>query len=277
MTVMTINGHQANVEQAGSGPPVVLVHGLSGTAQAWAGVRAPLAQDFRVIAYDLRGAGRSEATPGPYSVPLLADDLQALIEQLDIGPAALVGHSLGGGVALLVAARRPDLVRCVVAAGVAVDPPEQIRAETASWATIVRTEGMQAVAPTMAVTGCSAGFREAHPERVDELVQAISAAQVDGFAGLAHAVSTIDIEEELPSVSVPVLFVSGEHDGICPPTESERLAALVTGARSAVVPDLGHELVLEGAEAFVGLVRPFLADRVRNEAWPRPGSSSPHA
>jgi pimeloyl-ACP methyl ester carboxylesterase len=264
-TAMDINGHRAEVEQTGSGPPVVLVHGLSGTLQAWDGVREPLAEHFRVVAYSLRGAGGSEAPPGPYSVPLLADDLEALIAQLGAGPAALVGHSLGGAVALLAAARRPDLVRCVVAAGVAVDPPEQIRAETATWATTVQTEGMQAVAPIMAVTGCSADFRAEHPERVEGFIAAISAARTDGFAGLANAVSTIDVEGELGAISAPVLFVSGEHDGICPPAENKRLAALVPGARSVTIRACGHELMLECADALVAAIHPFLAE-------PRPGN-----
>ena len=84
----------------------MLVHGLGGTgSEIWRGQVADLAAEFRVIAYDLRGSGQSEITPGPYTINLLADDLRALVDALGLGRVAIVGHSMGGSITLAYAAR----------------------------------------------------------------------------------------------------------------------------------------------------------------------------
>ena len=112
MTTVALNGYDAYVEEFGTGSPVVLVHGLGGTGtDIWKHQIADLAREFRVVAYDLRGSGQSETTPGPYTIDLLVDDLRALVEALSLGRVALAGHSMGGSVVLSYAARFPDDVR----------------------------------------------------------------------------------------------------------------------------------------------------------------------
>ena len=92
MTEIAINGYRAYVEEFGSGSPVVLVHGLGGTGtDIWKRQLADLAKEYRVIAYDLRGSGQSEVTPGPYSIDLLTEDLRAVVAALRLGRVALVG------------------------------------------------------------------------------------------------------------------------------------------------------------------------------------------
>ena len=102
----------------------MLVHGLGGTgADVWKRQIADLAADFRVITYDLRGSGRSETTPGPYTIDLLADDLRALVEALALGSVALVAHSMGGSIALAYAAAHPGDVRALVGVGAPAEFP----------------------------------------------------------------------------------------------------------------------------------------------------------
>ena len=149
----------------------MLVHGLGGTgAGIWKRQIAELAAEFRVIAYDLRGSGASEVTPGPYSIDLLADDLRALVDALGLGRAALVAHSMGGSIALAYAARYPGDVLALVAVGAPAEFPDQARAGLAARAETVEAEGMGAVAETVATNGVSPTFREGEPDEFREFV-----------------------------------------------------------------------------------------------------------
>ncbi|HET7463047.1 MAG TPA: alpha/beta hydrolase [Longimicrobium sp.] len=112
-----VGGVHLHYAQTGRGPDVVMVHGLGANLAFWGLRIAPLlAREFRVTTYDLRGHGRSDAPPAGYTCADMAGDLLGLMEQLELGPAHLVGHSFGGGVALLAAVLRPDRVRTLVLA-----------------------------------------------------------------------------------------------------------------------------------------------------------------
>ena len=153
MTEIEVNGVRTFYVEEGSGDTVVLVHGLGGTATAiYKHLLAPLSERHHVVAYDLRGSGQSSVTPGPYTVELLAEDLDAVLAALDLDTVTLIGHSLGGGIVLEYAATRPDRVRATVGIGAVTDLPEQGKA------------GMAARAETVATNGLAASFREAHPE-----------------------------------------------------------------------------------------------------------------
>src|SRR5262249_22350747 len=97
--VATLTSVRTFFEERGAGPVVVLIHGLGGSTAIWRRVVRPLADDFRVLAYDLRGLGRSETPPPPYGLDDLVADLDALLDGLGVEQATLVGHSLGGAVA----------------------------------------------------------------------------------------------------------------------------------------------------------------------------------
>ena len=102
----------------------MLVHGLGGTgADIWKHQIPGLAGDFRVVSYDLRGSGRSEVSPGPYSIGLLCDDLRALVDALNLGRVALVAHSMGGSIALTYAARYSGDVSALVGVGAPAEFP----------------------------------------------------------------------------------------------------------------------------------------------------------
>src|SRR5439155_11036844 len=114
--------------QRGDGPAVVLLHGLGGTGEAiWKNLAPELARDFQVAVPDLRGAGVSPKPPGPYSLQDFVDDLRSFVERLELAPAALAGHSLGGSIVLEYAAQHPDDVSAVVAIGAPTELPEANR------------------------------------------------------------------------------------------------------------------------------------------------------
>ncbi|HEY1534066.1 MAG TPA: alpha/beta fold hydrolase, partial [Polyangiaceae bacterium] len=114
---VTASGVRLRVAEAGSGPPVILIHGLFVDHTSWDLVMPELAESFRVIAPDLPGFGASEKPPPsrfPYGIDAFAEAIADLYAGLELGPAAVVGHALGGAVALTLAARHPELVSRLV-------------------------------------------------------------------------------------------------------------------------------------------------------------------
>lgn len=237
----------------------MLVHGLGGTgAGIWKHQIPELASEFRVIAYDLRGSGRSEVTPGPYTIDLLADDLRALVEALELGHVALVAHSLGGAVALAFAARHPGDVRAVVGVGAPVGFSDQARAGLETRAETVEADGMAAVAVTVAANGVSPTFRDSEPEQFQQLVAMLAANDPHGYAAQCRALVGLDLAGRLGEIGAAVLLISGDRDGVAPPAVTEANAALLRSGRSALVEDCGHILPWERPEALAGALLSFL-------------------
>jgi 3-oxoadipate enol-lactonase len=239
----------------------VLVHGLGSTGtHLWGSQIADLAPEARVIAYDLRGSGESEITPGPYTIDLLADDLRSLVDALQLGHVALLAHSLGGSIALAYAARSPASVRALVGVGAPVGFPDQARAGLAARAETVAADGMAAVAATVATNGVSATFREHNPERFQELVAMLAANDPAGYAAQCRALVDLDLAGRLGKVKAPVLFIAGDRDGVSPPAVNEANAALVQDGSRVLVEDCGHILPWENPGALARAAWPFLRE-----------------
>jgi 3-oxoadipate enol-lactonase len=222
-------------------------------------VIAELARDFRVIAYDLRGSGASETTPGPYSIDLLVDDLDGLLGELDLGPVALVGHSLGGGIVLGEAARHPDRVRAVVGVGAVTSLPDAGRDAMHARAETVEEGGMAAVAETVATNGLAPSFREAHPEELQELISLLASAGVAGYAAQCRALAAMNINGELGQIEAPTLLVAGELDQVSTIDANEAHEAAIPGADLAVIPDCAHIIPWEKPEEVLATARMLLS------------------
>jgi 3-oxoadipate enol-lactonase len=242
----------------------VLVHGLGGTgAGIWKHQIPALAAGFRVVAYDLRGSGASEVTPGPYSIDLLADDLRALVGQLGLGPVALVAHSMGGSIALAYAARHPADVLALVGIGAPAEFPDQARVGLEARAAAVEADGMGAVAETVATNGVSPTFREGRPEEFGELVALLSGNDPRGYAAQCRALVGLDIAGRLGEIAAPTLLISGDRDGVSPPAVTQANAERIEGGRFLIVADCGHILTWEKPEELAEVAWPFLREHER--------------
>jgi len=231
----------------------VLVHGLGGTGtRLWRSQIADLAAEAR--------SGRSEVTPGPYTIDLLADDLRSLVDALELGRVALLAHSLGGSIALAYASRSPASVRALVGVGAPVGFPDQARAGLAARAEIVEADGMAAVAETVATNGVSPTFREHSPEQFQELIAMLAANDPAGYAAQCRALVDLDLAGRLGEIEAPVLFIAGDRDGVSPPAVTEANAALVPDGRGVLVEDCGHILPWEKPDALARAAWPFLRE-----------------
>jgi 3-oxoadipate enol-lactonase len=261
MPETTVNGARIAYDEYGSGPAVVLIHGLGGNrTDVWRHVTAPLARDYRVVAYDMRGSGESEIADGPYTIDLLADDVDGLLGALGIERAALVGHSMGGAIALTEAARRPERVWGVAGVGTAATLTAQQREGMQTRAETVEAEGMGAIAETVATNGTAPSFREQHAEDFQELISMLASNDPAGYAAQCRSLVTMAVEGLLPSVRAPVLLVAGELDAVSPPEVNEATAAALASARVEVIADCAHIVPREKPDELLAALRPFLAE-----------------
>jgi 3-oxoadipate enol-lactonase len=220
------------------GPVVVLSNSLGSTYRMWDAQVAALQERYRVVRYDIRGHGYSPVPDGPYSIDDLADDLVALLDQLGIGRAHLVGLSLGGMTAMRVAARNPDRVDrlALLCTGAALPP-------ASGWtdrAATVRAGGSAAVAKAVVERWFTPGHLAAHPDVREAHEAMVAATSAEGYAGCCEAIAALDLRDDLASIKAPTLAIAGADDPATPPAKLEEIAAGVPHARLLVVPRAAH-------------------------------------
>ena len=257
--MLTANGIDLHVEQRGAGSPaLVFLHYWGGSSRTWRHVVDRLVADFRTVTFDQRGWGRSAAAPGGnaagYALADLADDAQGVIAALDLEQYILVGHSMGGKVAQLIASRRPRGLMGM--ALVAPAPPVRLALPLAARQGMARAyDTPESVAATVAQVLAPDGLDRADLEAVIE----------DSLAGAPGAkeawplsASQEDISSDLAGIEVPAIVISGEHDRVDPPAVLEReLLPRLARAQLHVLPRVGHLSPYEAPDAVADLVRAF--------------------
>ncbi|MBE0581849.1 3-oxoadipate enol-lactonase [Devosia sp.] len=244
------------VEGSESAPALVLANSLGTDARIWDAVVTLLAGRYRIISYDKRGHGLSDAPDGDYRLDDHVDDLAGLLRHLEIERLALAGVSVGGMIAQGFALRHPDrlaaLVLCDTAAkvGDATMWNERIAA--------VRERGLEAIAEPVMARWFTERFRQ---EQADELAgwrNMLVRMPVDGYAGTCAALRDADLRDAIAAIAVPTLVVVGEQDLSTPVELVRQTAQAIGGAQFATIADCGHIPSIEQPLALTALMTRFL-------------------
>jgi pimeloyl-ACP methyl ester carboxylesterase len=238
--------------ERGGTAPVLLVHPINLQGACWVDVAAALEPSRRALMPDLRGHGSSHAG-GPFGLREWADDLLAALDAEGIESAHVVGGSLGGPLAVYLAAHHPERVRSVVAVGSALhitgDNPESVLG-------VLREKGVREmfreVIPQISV---APGTSQEVIERILDLANPNDAETVAEIWGATIA---SDVHAEAERVRCPALVVVGEHDATCTPEQGKEMADAL-GVRLETLPGLGHLPMLEDPAATARVVSVFLA------------------
>jgi 3-oxoadipate enol-lactonase len=242
---VNVGGARLAVEVAGSGPPVVLLHGLGGTGNFYQPQLAALAERFTVVRPDLRGHGRSP-TAGEISIEGYAADLLAVLDALELEQIRLVGHSMSTLTVQHFAAAHPDRVSALALLGAVHAPAEPGRQAQRQRAATVRAEGMVAVADTVVANATSPATRRDQPVVAAFIRELLMRQDPEGYAQGCEALAGA-AEPDTTAIRVPVLLATGADDGVGTPAVSEELTDRLTDAQVAVYPDCGHWTALEAA------------------------------
>jgi 3-oxoadipate enol-lactonase len=256
-----LDGFEAYVDERGDGTPLILVHGLGGSTSIWQHVVGPLAERFRVVAYDLRGLGRSGTPEPPYTLDQLAGDLHGLVERLEVERAALLGHSLGAAVVLTYAAEHPERVSAAVCVAAPSFTPEEQREHLVERAALALREGMEPIAELHLARGLPDAYRRAHPGDVATYRSIIAGSDPAGYAALCGVIAGLDLTERLGDIRAPVLLVQGELDAIVPAADARTTAAAIPRCGYVELAGCGHVVPFERPRELVVQALTFLAAR----------------
>jgi len=252
-------------EDQGSGEPALLfLHYWGGTSRTWSRVIEGLKDNFRCIAYDQRGWGKSDKPPEGYALSDLAADASTLIENLALRNYVLVGHSMGGKIAQLLASRRPKGLKGLIL--VAPAPPTPVHFSDQAREIQIHAYDNRETALQ------SVGFLTARPP-VPELVEQIVADSLSGSkeAKLAWPTASIleDISSKVVLINVPTLILAGENDRV-DSVEQHRKEVLsrIPNAKLEIVAGSGHLSPIDEPEQLSAAIRRFVGRLAMTAASP---------
>jgi pimeloyl-ACP methyl ester carboxylesterase len=261
------DGGELFVVEAGSGPPILLSHGVTLSVRVWTKqLRSLAAAGFRVIAYDHRGHGDSPLGPAGHGLDQIAADLGSVIEAMDLRDVVIVGHSMGGIATQLFCLDHPEVARervagIVLLSTLARSPfaanPRLAQLMTGLADRLPDTAGALR-ARDLGLLIARLGFgKSPAPAHVEATRQMILATDPRTRREATSALAGLDITDRLPTLDLPALVVCGTADLITPLAESRRIARRIPGARLEVLAGGGHMLMFEQPETLDGLIADF--------------------
>jgi 3-oxoadipate enol-lactonase len=247
MTFGRFNGQLLHFaeENPGQGRAIVFANSLGTDFRIWDGVAARLGAAWRLLRYDLRGHGLSEAPPAPYTIADHVSDLEALLEARGIKAALVVGLSVGGLIAQGLAARRADLVRALVLC----DTAHRI-GTVESWDARILERWF------------SAHYRATMAEDLAGYRNMLTRTPVEGYIGTCTALRDGDLTATTRSLTQPTLCVVGEEDGATPPNLVRTMSALIPGARFEIIAGAGHLPCIESPALMAARIGAFAKENL---------------
>jgi 3-oxoadipate enol-lactonase len=260
MPTVTVEDVQVHYRAQGSGPAVVLLHGMGSCADDWVFQFPALVGRYTALAIDLRGHGESSAPPGSYSIAAMADDVAGLMGALDVDVAHVVGLSLGGLVAQALAVNHaPRVLSLVLVNTFARLRPQGLRGwlYLLSRALAMLTGGVEAQAEVVA--------RGVFPHPEQDALRQMAADRLRANDPAAYrttmrAALRFDGRRDLARIRVPALVVAGAEDATVHLAAKKALADGIPGARFEVVPNSGHATPVDRPDVFNDLLVDFLSD-----------------
>ncbi len=239
----------------GSKPPLILLHGLAANGACWTPAARRLQEDYDAIMPDARGHGKSSVPDHGYRYEDLANDIVGLIGALRLAPPILIGHSMGGMTAAVVASRNPGLLRCLVLADPTFLGPEVQRQVRDSDVADQHRRYLK-----MSLDELVADVRTRHPDRSLETIELIARARLQTSLAAFDVLTppNPDYMQVVSSIEVPTLLVIGGLAGVVSPEVAADLQRANPRLQVEKIPEAGHGLHYDQPERFAAVVKSFL-------------------
>ncbi|WP_209426508.1 3-oxoadipate enol-lactonase [Pararhodobacter sp. SW119] len=238
------------------GAPVVFANSLGTDLRLWDKVVPLLPEGLRIVRYDMRGHGLSDAPAAPYSMGALVRDLERLLDHLRLRDVLLVGLSIGGMVAQGLAVKRMDQVRAMVLSntGAKIGTAEmwQERIEA------VNEHGVSALSEGVMQRWFPQAFRDSDECRAWQHM--LERTPAEGYAGCAAAIAGTDFYTPTSGLRLPVLGIAGSEDGSTPPDLVRETVDLIPGSRFALIRGSGHLPCVDQPEAYAAILNAFITE-----------------
>jgi len=242
------------------GVPVVFIHGFPFNHSMWEPQMLALPNEYRAIAYDVRGHGESDVADALYSMEFFVDDLIALLDHLVLKQVVLCGLSMGGYIALRAIERHPDRVKGLVLCDTRSEAdPNEGKVKRSASIKAVKTSGVKAFAEGFVKAVFAPQTFDKNPAAVESIKTAIVANSPLGICGTLLALaSRTDTTAALANIKVPTLILVGEHDTLTPVAASQAMHEKIAGSELHIIPNAAHMSNIENPDVFNAALLKFL-------------------
>lgn len=244
------------VDGAENAQPLVFISSLGTSLQMWDAQTETLGQSLRVIRFDTRGHGASEAPTGPCTIEQYAADLLTLLDTLGIVRAHICGLSLGGMIAQWCAIYHPERVMSATFANTAA----RIGSEQSWDARIaaIQSGGLESIRSAVLARFLSEEYRRNQPESTQRISDMLMATSPTGYIAACMSLRSADLRPHIPAVRVPTLILAGELDESTPPDQARELHAAIARSKLVIFPATAHLSNIERPTEFSTLLREFI-------------------
>lgn len=260
MPRISVNGTSLYYELHGpeNGEVIVLSNGILMSTASWAFQKQAFSRNNRLLLYDCRGMWQSEHPAGPYSMEQHADDLCALLDELHIQKAHIVGISYGGEVSLTFAIKYPHRTQSLIVSSSVSQIDPVLRGVGEAWRSATLSRDPQLLFQVTAPFNFSDSWSAANHAAIAAAAKRYTDLDFDSLLSLLDSFLQLDLTHQLHQITCPTLLMVGELDILKPRKYSEIIAAHIPGAELVVVPGAGHALCMEKPAAFNTLVLGFV-------------------
>jgi len=233
----------------GSGPPLILVHGIGAARDAWRFMVPRLTDHFTVVTYDLRGHGESPVPDEPFGLDELVEDLENVRARAGFGEVHIAGHSLGGMIGPAYARRFPERVLSLGLLSTAAGRTEEDSRKVWGVVQAMEDKGIPKVLPTLTDRWFTDGFIASNPDVVDRRLKQVIDTNPEIFLNVFRIYAGTEMMPWLHEIAVRSLVLTGRFDGGCNPRLNEGIAAAMPDAELVVLPTVKHSILVEAPDA----------------------------
>jgi 3-oxoadipate enol-lactonase len=257
---ITVNGISVHytLEGPASGPVITMSNSLASNLSMWEPQMPVLTSRYRVLRYDTRGHGGTEATAGPYSLDELSEDVRALLRALGITRTHFIGLSMGGMIGQIIAIKYPQMLQSLVLCDTMSRVPTEAKPMWDDRIHTAETGGMEPlVEPTLA-RWFTEPFRQKGSPVLDQVRTMIRSTPPRGYTGCCHAIAALNLTDHLKAITLPTLIIVGEDDPATPVAASHVIHEQSRGSELVILKSAAHLSNLEQPEAFNQALTAFL-------------------
>jgi 3-oxoadipate enol-lactonase len=255
----TANGISVNYTLEGpAGAPVVMMsHSLATDLSMW-DPTVPALSGFRVLRYETRGHGKTDAPKGAYTLDQLADDALALLKALGIAKMHWVGLSMGGMIGQTLALKAPEVFASLSLCDTSSRIPAEAKPLWADRIKMAQSQGMEPLVQSTLERWFTKPFRESRKDVIDKVAAMIRTTPPDGYAGCCAAISQLDLTDRISAIKLPTFVIVGEDDPGTPVAAHRVINEKIAGSELVMVKSAAHLANMEQPEAFNKPLAAFL-------------------
>lgn len=250
---------QLTHQDTGSGPPIILIHGLASDHNIWAGIIPFLQEDYRVIAVDLRGHGSSSKTSGPYSMELFSRDICSLLDSLNIRQAHFIGHSMGGAVAQEIAINNPDRVISLTLISSFAYQDFQLKKSLINLRNVIGESGYDEFFNECLKTTHSPGYIKENLELLNQFRKDMSkTSSIPSLIASINACLKVNNLDSLRNITAPTLIMSSRKDRFISTDQGIIMNEHIPHSKLEIIVGTSHNTIVEEPQKAYEVIKAFL-------------------